>query len=157
MHAARLLFIALPLLLLNTAFSSVPQPTGKVDELVVWVLETGKQTVLRKDIAAIMGFASDDIVVSERGFRIEGERTIHIIGARQGTGPGGIAFFFLARVTGDGQAGVIWKSSAAGELQISMLLDPEAGVKLLSNKEEIGEFLAEKEFFRRKMRGINPE
>ncbi|MEY2508242.1 MAG: hypothetical protein QOH01_2571 [Verrucomicrobiota bacterium] len=33
-------------------------------------------------------------------------------------------------------------------------MDPEEGFKLLSNEDQLGEFLSEREYFRRKMREV---
>lgn len=150
--ARAIVFSALLCFLGTDGLGSVSQPSEEVDDLVNWVLNTGKQTVLRKNVASIMGVAAEDIMVAERGFRTVGDKTTHVIGARHGNGPAGIEFFFFARIREEDGSGTIWRSTPFGKLQTSILLDPVDGVQLLSNEAQLGEFLSEKEYFRRKMR-----
>jgi len=156
MQIVRAIFFSALLCFSRTGgFSSVPQPKEEeVDDLVRWVLATGKPTVLRKNVASIMGVAVEDIMVAERGFRTIGDKTTHVIGARPGNGSAGIEFFFFARIVEEDGSGTIWRSTPSGKLQTSIRLDPEEGVQLLSNEAQLGEFLSEKEYFRRKMREV---
>jgi hypothetical protein len=133
-------------------FSSVSTPNQSVDDLIGWVIQTGRVVPLKKDVAIAMGVAAEDIRVKERGFRITGESLTHVVGVRPGVGPGGIDLYFFARVMESTGSGVIWLSSSYGKLLRTIFIDPSEGVKILSNEDQLGEFLSEREYFRRKMR-----
>jgi hypothetical protein len=140
-----------------TCFTSVSPPAQNVDDVIDWVVRTGKSVPLKKDVASVMGVATEDITIKERGFRSRGESITHVVGVRPGPGPGGIDLYFFARVIEADGSGVIWLSTAFGKLERTIFIDPEEGVKLLSNEDQLGEFLSEREYFRRKMRELPVE
>jgi hypothetical protein len=147
---AKVVFLALGMAGAPRCFASISAPGEGIDDLIGWVLQTGRSVPLKKDIAVLMGVAAEDITVKERGFRIRGESITHVVGVRPGQG--GIDLYFFARVIEADGSGVVWLSSPSGKLERTIFMDPEEGFKLLSNEDQLGEFLSEREYFRRKMR-----
>lgn len=125
------------------------------DDLVKWVLQTGTPSILRARVAVQLGAGDQDVSVIERGMRVIGDKTTHVIGVRLGPDLSVVDFIFLARIIEEDGSGIIWKSSALGELQSTIVMNPDGGVERISNDTQLGEFLAEREYFRRKMREKN--
>jgi hypothetical protein len=151
---AKVVFLALGMAGAPRCFASISAPDERIDDLIGWVLQTGRSVPLKKDIAVLMGVAAEDIMVKERGFRIRGESITHVVGVRPGHRQGRIDLYFFARVIEADGSGVIWVSSPSGKLERTVFMDPEEGFKLLSNEDQLGEFLSEREYFRRKMREV---
>ena len=99
-----------------------------------------------------MGLGDEDIVVVERGFRKIGDDITHVMTVKVGVGPFSDNFLCFARINeGDG-SGTIWKTSMSGQLQMTVLIDPDTSVKALANEGQQIILSEEKTYFLAKMR-----
>jgi len=107
---------------------------------------------MRARVATSLGVGDQDISVTERGLRVIGEETTHVIGVRLGPDLTTVDFIFLAQVIEEDGSGIVWKCSALGQLQNTIVMSPDGEIKRISNDTRLGEFLAEREYFQRQLR-----
>jgi len=114
-----------------------------------WVDQSGKITVLRGNIAEILGFQGVDLRVHERGFRITGEQLTHVCSTTDL--PGFEEIIFLALVDENTGDAVIWRGTRNGDLVMTARF-VDGSPKTVPNDTGQVSFDAEKEFFLKKMR-----
>ncbi|HEY5075068.1 MAG TPA: hypothetical protein VII34_10260 [Pyrinomonadaceae bacterium] len=148
----RLIAAATILLTADVNRGSTSTQAHEPDELVKWVFETGKPAIMRARVATSLGVGDQDISVTERGLRVIGEETTHVIGVRLGPDLTTVDFIFLAQVIEEDGSGIVWKCSALGQLQNTIVMSPDGEIKRISNDTRLGEFLAEREYFQRQLR-----
>ena len=126
-----------------------PSATTTSQDLVAWIRQTGKPSVLRAGVAELLNLGSRPIAVQERAFKI-GEQT-HLLGVSVESHSEKM-FMFIIRISDADNTAMIWGGTDTGKLSRALFVDPSQGIIRLRVEEQIGEFLAEREFFRRKMR-----
>jgi hypothetical protein len=118
---------------------------------VRWAINTGKPGEIKADLAELLSLGHHDITIRERAFTELGET--HLIAASpetRGVVNGG--FVIISRISQKDGAAMIWRGSLSGQLLMALLVHPAEGVSVLPVEAQVGEFLAEREYFRRKMR-----
>jgi hypothetical protein len=120
-------------------------------DLMEWTTETGVRSILGNPVFELLHLARTETAVYERSFRVRSESHL-ILAPVESTSDN--PFMVIVRMSHLDNTAMVWRGSASGELVAAWFIDPSEGVIKLSREEQIGEFIAEKEFFRRKIREI---
>ena len=130
---------------------SVNAPSGDADDVVNWAINTGRPGEIKTDLAELLNLAHHSVPIRERAFTAVGET--HLLAASLETG--GVVnegFVIISRISQKDGTAIIWRGSLSGQLLMAVLVDPAKGISVLPVEAQVGEFLAEREYFRRKMR-----
>ena len=130
----------------NRSCASIPPDAenATLTAIVNWVLETGKDSIIRKNISAAIGLPPTDVRVRERGFRGPGDSHTHVCAVLvENVGDHVICFALVDEATGDG---LVWRVSPDGTILYTLrLLD--GTVERVSNEQLRSAFEMEKVYF----------
>jgi hypothetical protein len=121
--------------------------------LIDWVRKTGVVTVVRGNVANQMQLGNDDVPVRERGFRSISGGITHVFAV--GSEPRFANVVVIARVdetTGDA---IVWSTSASGQLEFTVKVDPKVGAQRIINSPNEADFVAEKKYFLAQMQAAD--
>lgn len=146
-------FVAVLCMCNAISLGSVNSPSSDAEDVVHWTMQTGKPGEIKADLAQLLNLAHHDLAIRERAFSALGET--HLIATSPETGDlRKEGFIIISRISQTNGAAIIWRASLSGQLVMAVLVHPINGVSVLPVEKQTGEFLAEKEYFRRKMREL---
>jgi hypothetical protein len=129
--------------------SPAQQSEASLEPLAEWIDRTGSPSVIRGPIVRALGLPGGDLRVKERGFRKDGEQFTHVCSVSPRPALNATIFFAsIDEATGDA---LVWMADRQGQLQKSVSFVNGLATRNSDSRME-GAFMAEKAYFRSKLR-----
>lgn len=133
----------------RASVASDSQPSG-FHGLLNWVVTSGKPSVIRANVAAVLGLGDKDKAVIERGFRRSGDSPTHVF-AVIADDLDVVSSAILGVLDESTGAGTFWHASRDGILVRTVVIDTRGTVSVVANETAADVYAGEKEVFRRAM------